>query len=354
MESPRKADGRADPSGGGLVVSGLRVAYGETIAVEDLDLDLAVGARLALMGPSGCGKTSVLRSLAGLEPAPPGSITWENEQIDTLPPHRRRFGLMFQDYALFPHLTVARNVGFGLQTAGWPETAIINRVGDVLALVDLAGFEDRPIPSLSGGEQQRVALARTLAPEPRLIMLDEPIGSLDRPLRERLLVDMQAIFDRIEATVLYVTHDRDEAFAIGEEVAVMRAGRIVRGGRPDELWEDPRSEFVADFLGIPNLYPATLRDGFVDAGWLRFPARKVRPRGNVVAVAVPNHAVRLSEGEDTITGRAVRSRFSSGHYLVDVVVADGSVIEVATDRLPTSGETIHLVVAVERVLLLDD
>lgn len=352
MSSPRTRE-EAETRGEGLTVRGLRVNYGETVAVVDVNLDLAVGARLALMGPSGCGKTSVLRSLAGLEPAPPGSITWDDQHIDSLPPHRRRFGLMFQDYALFPHLTVGQNVGFGLRTAGWPDAVAASRVGDVLTLVDLAGFEDRHTASLSGGEQQRVALARTLAPEPRLIMLDEPIGSLDRPLRERLLVDMQAIFDRIEATVLYVTHDRDEAFAIADEVAVMNEGRIVRGGRPGELWGDPRSAFVADFLGIPNVYPATRRAGFVDAGWLRVPLTEDGTAADVVAVAIPHEAVTLGEDAGATSGRAVRSRFSAGHYLVDVAVGDGVVVEIATDRAPAHNEDIHLIVDPQRVLLLN-
>jgi thiamine transport system ATP-binding protein len=334
----------------GLTVEGLTVAYGETIAVADLDLELTTGGRLALMGPSGCGKTSVLRALAGLEPTRQGSIQWDDQRIDTLAPHRRRFGLMFQDYALFPHLNVAENVGFGLGTAGWAQSAISVRVGEALELVDLVGFEHRQIGSLSGGEQQRVALARTLAPQPRLLMLDEPIGSLDRPLRERLLVDMQAIFDRIEATVLYVTHDRDEAFAIADQVAVMSAGRIVGEGRPGELWENPRSAFVADFLGIPNLYRATAGDGFVDAGWLRIPTADP---GRVSAIAVPHEAIRLTEDAGAYQGTTLRSRFSAGHYLVDVDVADGVVVELASDRLPSAGGRLRFVVDPERVLLLD-
>lgn len=218
------------------------------VILDCVELAVAQGEIVAVLGPSGCGKTTLLRAIAGLQPLDGGRITWDGEDLARVPTHARRFGLMFQDYALFPHRDVGGNVGFGLRMAHRSAADIDQRVGDVLAVVGLAGFEHRRIDTLSGGEQQRVALARSLAPEPRLLMLDEPLGALDRVVRERLLGELPGLLRRLGTTALYVTHDHSEAEALADRVAVMRAGRVEQVGRPEELRAEPASEFVAEFF----------------------------------------------------------------------------------------------------------
>ena len=211
---------------------------------------------LALLGPSGCGKSTLLRAVAGLEPTPPGTVAWAGRDLAAVPVHRRGFGLMFQDGQLFPHRDVAGNIAFGLRMAGVPRADRTSRVEELLELVGLTGAADRPVATLSGGEQQRVALARSLAPRPRLLLLDEPLSALDRSLRDRLSTDLQQILRRTGTTALYVTHDHDEAFTVADRVAVMVAGRLLQTAPPDQLWHRPVDETVARFLGYRWFVPA--------------------------------------------------------------------------------------------------
>ena len=239
----------------GLRVRGLVVRYpaargaGAVTAVDDVTLDIAPGEVLALLGPSGCGKSSLLRAVAGLEPAAAGTVAWDGVDLAGVPVHRRGFGLMFQDGQLFPHRDVAGNVEFGLRMAGLDRTARAARVRELLGVVGLAGYKRRPIATLSGGEQQRVALARSLAPSPRLLLLDEPLSALDRALRERLAQDLRAALTATGTTALLVTHDHDEAFAVADRIAVMDAGRLLQVAEPAELWQRPMTREVAEFLG---------------------------------------------------------------------------------------------------------
>jgi ABC-type Fe3+/spermidine/putrescine transport system ATPase subunit len=232
---------------------GLPVLYDVSFAVED-------GEIVCLLGPSGCGKTTLLRIIAGLEAPDAGRIAFAGQDLADIPVHRRNFGLMFQDYALFPHKDVAANVAFGLRMQGWPPAKISERVAEMLQLVELRSYEGRRVSELSGGEQQRVALARSLAPKPRLLMFDEPLGSLDRSLREQLMNSLRGILKQVGVTALYVTHDQEEAFAIADRVFIMQpgaadgmGGRIVQGGTPQEVYRQPRSAYVAGFLGFRNL-----------------------------------------------------------------------------------------------------
>ena len=208
---------------------------------------------LCLLGPSGCGKSTLLRIVAGLERADGGSVLFDGAAIDDLPTWRRGFGLMFQDYALFPHMTVAENVGYGLRMAGMPSAQRTARVDALLDLVNLHGYGDRTIDGLSGGEQQRVALARTLAPQPALVMLDEPLANLDRLLREELVQEVRAILKHLRVPAIFVTHDQEEAFVLADRIAVMRAGRIEQEDTPARLYRRPANTFVAGFLGFQNL-----------------------------------------------------------------------------------------------------
>jgi thiamine transport system ATP-binding protein len=236
-----------------LRVDGLRVAYDGAPALVDVDLAAAEGERVAVLGPSGSGKSTLLRAIAGLERPDAGRVLVAGRDVAGVPPHRRGVGLMFQEGALFPHRDVAGNVGFGLRMAGTSRAERRRRVAEALDLVGLAGLERRSVATLSGGEAQRVALARAIAPRPRVLLLDEPLGSLDGPLRQRLLADLAALFDRLRLTVLHVTHDVGEAFAIGDRVAVLRAGRLVQAAPPDELWARPADGWTARFLGLANV-----------------------------------------------------------------------------------------------------
>ena len=241
-----------------LEVQRVSVQLGGAAVLDDVSLTASAGEIVALLGPSGCGKTTLLRVIAGLQPHT-GDVRWQGRSVAAVPAHRRGFGLVFQDQALFPHLDVERNVGFGLRMQGGSAAERTRRVAELLELVGLSGLSRRPVDALSGGEAQRVALARALAPYPRLLMLDEPLAGLDRPLREQLLVDLPRILRRLRQTALFVTHDLEEALAVSDRVAVMRAGRIVQVGTPRALYERPASVFVARFLGRANILRGSVR-----------------------------------------------------------------------------------------------
>lgn len=234
---------------------------GKTPALASFDLTVAAGEIVCLLGPSGCGKTTLLRLVAGLEQPDRGQMLFNGRDLIHTPVHQRNFGLMFQEFALFPHRTVGANIAFGLRMAGIDAAQSRLRVDEMLALVNLRGYADRSVFALSGGERQRVALARSLAPNPQLLMLDEPLGSLDRALREELMTELRTILKRVEVTALYVTHDQQEAFALGDRLVVMNNGRIEQVGTPQQVYGAPANAFVARFLGFQNLLPAGIAPG---------------------------------------------------------------------------------------------
>jgi ABC-type Fe3+/spermidine/putrescine transport system ATPase subunit len=238
-----------------LEVTSVSKSFGGTPVLSDISFHADEGEIVCLLGPSGCGKTTLLRIVAGLEAADHGQVLMGGHALDGVPVHQRDFGLMFQDYALFPHRNVVANVAFGLRMRTLPREEIEARTREMLALVGLTGYEQRRVYELSGGEQQRVALARSLAPDPRLIMLDEPLGSLDRALREGLMNELRAILKRVGVTAIYVTHDQQEAFAVADRVIVIDRGRIVQQGTPQAVYCQPASPWVARFLGLTNLLP---------------------------------------------------------------------------------------------------
>ncbi|MEA1903415.1 MAG: ABC transporter ATP-binding protein [Actinomycetota bacterium] len=229
-----------------LSVERINVSLDGYETLVDASLRLDDGEIVSVLGPSGAGKTTLLRAIAGLVEVSSGSVIWDGQSVMDIPTHQRGFGLMFQGYALFPHLDVAGNIGFGLRMAGQRETGAT--VSHVLELVGLGGFEDRAIDSLSGGEQQRVALARTLAPNPKLVMLDEPLGALDRNIRRQLVDETRATLVERGVTAVVVTHDRDEAVALGDRLALMRDGRVVQTGTLDQILADPADPWVGEFL----------------------------------------------------------------------------------------------------------
>ena len=232
--------------------------FGEVQAIDDVSFSIASGEIVALLGPSGCGKTTILRSIAGFEPPDAGSIHIAGSDVTRLKPYERNVGLLFQHYALFPHMTVAENVAYGLRHRGHPRADIPARVEDMLGLVQLEGFGQRRPHQLSGGQQQRVALARALATRPGLILLDEPLSALDAKLRQDLRAELKQVLAAVGSTAIVVTHDQEEAMSLGERVLVKNRGRIVHSGAPGEVYGRPRSRFVADFLGRANWFQGVL------------------------------------------------------------------------------------------------
>ena len=228
------------------------------LAVDHVSLAINQGEIVCLLGPSGCGKTTLLRLIAGLEVPDSGEVWFDGQNMAQVPPHQRDFGMMFQDFALFPHKNVAANIAFGLQMHGQSNHEISVRVEEMLDLVALTGYGDRDVTQLSGGEQQRVALARSLAPEPCLLMLDEPLGALDRALRERLMLDLRRILKQVGVTAIYVTHDQTEAFAVSDRIALMNVGRIEQFDFPQDVYYQPATRFAAQFLGFRNLLPGEI------------------------------------------------------------------------------------------------
>lgn len=238
-----------------LELENIHKTYEGQPLLQGISFSVAHGETVCLLGSSGSGKSTLLRIIAGLENSDQGKVSWNGKDIASTPVHQRRFGLMFQDYALFPHKSVRENVAFGLEMQHIQPREIQLRVSSALAQVNLTGFESRRVTDLSGGEQQRVALARALAPEPHLLMFDEPLGALDRSLREHLISELRGILRRSRVPSIYVTHDQEEAFTIADRVLLLHAGRIVQSGPPNEVYSRPADGWVAEFLGLGNLLP---------------------------------------------------------------------------------------------------
>ncbi|MCB1033626.1 MAG: ABC transporter ATP-binding protein [Acidobacteria bacterium] len=274
-----------------LVLDQVDKSFGELNVLSDIRLEVAEGEVLALLGPSGSGKTTALRLLGGFEQPDGGRILVQGQDVTPLPPSRRRFGMVFQHYALFPHMTVGENVAFGLETRGWERARIQDRVKEMLELVDLPGFELRRLDQTSGGQQQRVALARALAPEPSLLLLDEPLSNLDPSLRERTRSQLKEAIDRIGITTILVTHEQEEAFHLGNRVAVLHRGTLQQVGPPEELYERPVNRFVATFVGRASLLPGRLSDGEVR---IRTGGREARWPGRLAAPAEPGAEVTVA------------------------------------------------------------
>jgi spermidine/putrescine ABC transporter ATP-binding subunit len=241
-----------------LRLEGIRKSFGTVAALEPLTLDIEPGSLVALLGPSGCGKTTTLRIVAGLEQPDAGRVLINGHDVTRVPPRSRAIGMVFQNYSLFPHMTVRENVAFGPAMKGEPRATVGRRVEEMLALVRLPGFAERYPSQLSGGQQQRVALARSLITDPDLLLLDEPLGALDKNLRESMQFELRQLQQRLGITTLLVTHDQEEALTMSDLVVVMRAGRIVQIGSPRDVYERPRTRFVSEFLGTSNLFSGKL------------------------------------------------------------------------------------------------
>ena len=247
-------------SGEILRVEGVTKSFAGTPALERLDFSVREGTFVTLLGPSGCGKSTTLRILGGFEAPDAGRVMLGGEDVTLRPPEKRDVNMVFQDYALFPHMTSAENVGFGLELKGWGRRAIRRRVAELFALLRIEGLEGRAPDKLSGGQRQRVALARALAPDPKLLLLDEPLAALDAKLRAEVQIELKSIQERTGKTFVFVTHDQEEALTMSDRVLVMNHGRVEQDGTPEALYHRPASRFVAEFIGETNLMEVSVRD----------------------------------------------------------------------------------------------
>jgi thiamine transport system ATP-binding protein len=328
-----------------LEVRGLTVSFEGEPFMHDINLTVLDGTVLAVLGPSGSGKSTLLRAIAGLEHPDTGSISWTGESLNGVAPHARGFGLMFQDYALFPHMSVGANVEFGVE--GRPGAA--RRVTAVLERVGLAGYEHRGVGRLSGGEQQRVALARALAPEPRVLMLDEPVGSLDRSLRERIVPELRELFVRLQITAVYVTHDQEEAFTVADQMVILRDGTIVQTGTPEQVWSSPANAWVAGFLGFSNLIDVVVTAGVATTSWGSFAVPDLEDGHH--RVVVRESAI---EAGGPLHGEVSQRRFRGGHYQVTIKMSDGSLLEAELGEAPGTGEPLAFEIVPAGVVGLPD
>jgi spermidine/putrescine ABC transporter ATP-binding subunit len=322
----------SDPRGKGLALRGLGKAYGPIDAVAGVSLDITPGEFVALLGPSGSGKTTTLLMIAGFVLPDAGRVLLDGRDITTLPPHRRNLGMVYQSYALFPHLTVARNVAFPLEVRRVPRADIRRRVERALEHVQLGGLDGRYPRQLSGGQQQRVALARALVFEPPVLLMDEPLGALDRQLRGEMQQEIKTIQRRFGITTVYVTHDQEEALSMADRVVVMRGGRIEQAAAPTELYDRPASAFVAEFLGAANLLRGRVAvagpPSIVETdGGLRFPtARAPAPAGASVTAVLRPERITVTTAGDGVAGRVVDAAFGGGVWRYRVALTSGETV----------------------------
>ncbi|MEU5079406.1 MULTISPECIES: ABC transporter ATP-binding protein [Streptomyces] len=311
-----------------LSLDAATVRFGGRAVLDRVGLEVAEHEVVCVLGPSGSGKSTLLRVVAGLQPLDSGRVLLDGRDQNGVPAHRRDVGLMFQDHQLFPQRDVGANVAFGLRMHGVARRERDAEVGRLLDLVGLPGAARRAVAALSGGEQQRVALARALAPRPRLLMLDEPLGQLDRSLRERLVVELRELFGRLGTTVLAVTHDQGEAFALADRVVVMRDGRIAQSGTPVEVWQRPADAFVARFLGFENVVPATVAGTAADSPWGKLPVPDGSAQGGRTVLVRPA-GVRLVPADQGLSCTVTARTFKGSHVAVHLQPADGPRLEAA-------------------------
>jgi putative spermidine/putrescine transport system ATP-binding protein len=332
-----------------LTLQQLSLGYGNSkTAVEGLDLDVRQGELISLLGPSGCGKTTTMRAIAGLIDLRAGSITLDGRDISRVPPNKRNIGLVFQSYALFPHLNVFDNVAFGLRLRKVPTPQLRTRVAKVIDAVGLTGFEDRLPAQMSGGQQQRVALARAIVIEPKLLLLDEPLSNLDAKLRVQMRAELRRIQRELGITMLYVTHDQEEALAMSDRIVVMNAGRIEQLDTPETLYNTPRTRFVANFMGFENLFD--YRDGQLLGNGSGLPCAAL-PSGTA---CVAWRAQQVDVGQGPYTGTVLSRGFlgDTVEYLLDTAIGQVKGTAPAHAAGAREGDTTAFDLPLEGALLL--
>ena len=345
-----------------LEVFSLTSRYGDETVLQGVSFALEKGEVLCLLGPSGSGKTTLLRILAGLEREESGTILYNGKNLQPIASYKRKIGMMFQEYALFPHKTVWQNIAFGLEMQKLEHERVQEKVEAMLVLVGLSGFENRRIDQLSGGERQRVALARCLAPEPELLLLDEPLGSLDRTLRDRLTAEIRAILKSIGVTAVFVTHDQAEAFSVADKVAILKDGILQQYDSPENVYKTPANKVVAEFLGFKNLIKMSGRDRSVPEGpiWQLVDHSIFEPGSSYLVLIRPDGAKVLEKQEQVprgwpcISGLVTLSRFQGASYRLEVRIGEELLrFELPLDPAPPpEGAIIKLAVNPSAVKLL--
>ncbi|MDH6548390.1 ABC transporter ATP-binding protein [Streptomyces sp. SAI-041] len=339
-----------------LSLADATVRFGGRAVLDEVGLEVAEHEIVCVLGPSGSGKSTLLRAVAGLQPLDSGRVLLDGRDQGGVPAHRRGVGLMFQDHQLFPQRDVGANVAFGLRMHGVSRAQQEEQVGELLDLVGLPDASRRAVASLSGGEQQRVALARALAPRPRLLMLDEPLGQLDRSLRERLVVELRELFGRLGTTVLAVTHDQGEAFALADRVVVMRDGRIAQSGTPLEVWQRPADAFVARFLGFENVVEGTVTGEAADTVWGKVPVPPGAAQG-MRSVLVRPAGVRLVAADEGLRCTVGARTFRGTHVAVHLHPAQGDAPRLeaacALREAPEVGDTVGVEFDPAEIVVLD-
>ena len=350
---------------GKVEIRNIRKAYGAFLALDDVSLDIDPGEFLTLLGPSGSGKTTLLNVLAGFVRPDSGSVGIDGAEFLTLPPHKRNLGMVFQNYALFPHMNVAKNVGYPLKLRGVSGSELDRRVTEALDLVQMGHLAGRGVDALSGGQRQRVALARAIVFEPSILLMDEPLSALDKKLREHMQLELKRLHDRLGTTTVYVTHDQREALTLSDRIAVVNGGKIVQLGTPDEIYDRPKNKFVADFIGEtrflpveagasgPLLYgrPLKTRDGWTsgdDTPWLVIRPERLRWQGGD------------SDSANRIEAKATDVIYQGDSYLITVRMPDGIELDlrrgpdIVGQKLPARGEEVALWLDREHTILVAD
>ncbi len=339
-----------------LEVNNLYRAFGSTPVLRGIDLHIGDGEIVCILGPSGCGKTTLLRIIAGLDRLDSGEVLLNGENIQSVPTHKRGFGLMFQDFALFPHMDVAANVAFGLRMRRVPVAEQMKLVSHMLGLVGLSGFEKRDVARLSGGERQRVALARSLAPNPKLLMLDEPLGSLDAVLREELILELRHIIKELGLTAIYVTHDQHEAFAIADRIAVMNKGQVEQVDSPSQLYHRPSTQFVAQFLGLDNIVPVLSQQGVL----AQTPLGEFPVIGHPKSILLHSDFLTTRDLADTNTIQAelVQAVFQGDTYRLTLRHTSGIILHVkfpaVATSIPHKGASYNIHIGSNAIIPLND
>ncbi|MGE0719404.1 MAG: ABC transporter ATP-binding protein [Alphaproteobacteria bacterium] len=349
-----------------ITVRGVTRTYGRVHALDHVDLDVRSGEFLTLLGPSGSGKTTLLMVLAGFTRPDHGSLLFGPDEVIRRPPHKRDVGMVFQNYALFPHMSVAGNVAFPLKLRATPRAEVARRVEEALDLVQLAGYGERRVDQLSGGQRQRVALARAIVFEPRILLMDEPLSALDKQLRERMQIELRRLHERLGMTTVYVTHDQREALTMSDRIAVIAGGRIMQLDEPARIYEQPANRFVAEFVGESSFLPVTVAGG--RATWAGGPlavAGALPPPGGCLLMIRPERVAILGDGAgkglNVLDGRVEEVVYQGDSILLQAALADGSRIGVravaavgAMARTPRPGDAVRLGLRPEDTVILAD